>query len=83
MQGDMPTLCAKPVVTCLSCCQVLPQPVEVAAAHTHMHIIRNTLIYLQAVITLPANELGASEAQQWQSPGLPVLLKAISCLSLA
>ena len=44
-QADVTTQCVKPVVACLSCCQVLPQPVEMAAAHTCMHVIRNTLIY--------------------------------------
>lgn len=49
MQGYVTTQCVKPVVACLSCCQVLPQPVEMAAAHTCMHVIRNTLIYCKTL----------------------------------
>lgn len=45
VQGDVTTQRVKPVGARFSRCQVLPQPVEMAAAHVCMHVIRNTLIY--------------------------------------
>lgn len=72
----------KPVVACLSHCLVLPPPVEMAAARTCTHVIRNTLIsrlYSPSCWWIT----WAWEAPQQQSQGLAVLLKAISCLSLA
>lgn len=55
VRGDVTTQCIEPVVTCLSCCQVLPQPMEVAAAHTCAGNYEYTYL-LQHIITLPAKE---------------------------